>query len=70
MSTNLAYPPKDQSEFQESQTLIEFVQKTSTVLFHCHLVAKVWPSRLLPPGRRKKEGFISDKAFEMEQFDN
>ena len=25
MSTNLAYQPKDQSEFQGSQTLLEFV---------------------------------------------
>jgi len=42
----------------------------STVLFHCHLVVKVSPSRLFPSGRRKKDGFISDKAFKLNSFGN
>ena len=33
-----------------------------TVAFHCHLVAVVCPSKLFPPGRRKKDGPISASA--------
>lgn len=41
------------------------------MLFHCHLVAVVWPSKLLPPGRRKKDGFISASACnDQQQFEH